>query len=335
MRTSTSLQAVAALLALALMSTACGGATTPSGSGAQKTYTLRVTDEVALGFAVNDALSAWKADVERKSKGQLKIQLFPNGQLLKDKDAVPAVAAGTIEMNISTPGGMAQLVPALQLFDLPYVFKDDKQLENLWDTPLGTVLNQKLTQKGVRGVMILPLTGHIVLAGPKPIRTMADIKGTKIRTYGGAAQQSALQALGATGVTVPPTEIATALATGVINGLATGMAYWYGNFKDPLPYAIAPEMWHSPYAVWVNDKFWTSLPPELQKIVIDGFKNSMPVGQKVVDGQEASAMASGHVVVLSAADQVPWRQATANVPDQYTDKLGADVVAAIKKLQAQ
>lgn len=299
-----------------------------SAAARTQTYEIKLTDEVAVNSALNSSLTAWKQMVEADTKGQVKVDLYPAGQLLSDADAVSAIQQNTIQMNVSTTGRMASIVPALKVFDFPYLFTSGPQLKYFWDRKLGKLLNAQLRSHDVRGLSIWPLTGRIVIATTKKVSSYQDLNGLKIRIYGSDAQAAALKALGAIGVTVQPSEIATAIATHVVDGIATGMTYWWQNYAQPLPYAIYTGMWQSPYAVWVNDSFWKSLPANLQKILLADLTKAKVVGLKIVAGAESTAAHSGHVTALTIKDLKVWRKLTAGVPKQYGKELGAAIVKA-------
>lgn len=324
---------VAALVTTAAVALAgCGASAGHSGS---QTYNLRVTDEVAVGSPLDNTLKAWKKEVEAHSHGRIKVSYYPAGQLMTDANSVDALSQGTIDMNVSTSAAMSKFDAALQLFDLPYAFPNNDALNHLWSSQVGQILNKQLKSHNVEGIATLPLTGHIVLATKRPVKSMSDLHGTKIRVYGGDAQIKTLSALGADGVTVPPTEVASAIQTGVVNGVATGMTYWYENFAQQLPYAVSPGMWTSPYVVWANSKTWDTMPTDLRHIVTESFADSQAVGQKTVAATEKKAEASGHVTVLSGAEKKQWEQATSGVAGQFTNLFGQDLLTAIDHLKAQ
>lgn len=299
-----------------------------SATAAKKTYVIKVTDEVAVNSALNASLTAWQKMVEKDTKGQVKVDLYPAGQLLSDADSIPAIQQGTIQMNVSTTGRMASIVPALKVFDFPYLISTGPQLRYFLKRKLGQLLNQQLEAKGVRAIAIWPLTGRIVIATSKPITSYRDLHGLNIRIYGSDAQAAALKALGANGVIVQPSEIATAIATHVVDGIATGMAYWWQNYHQSLPYAIYTGMWSSPYAVWMNNKFWKSLPAKLQKVILADLAKAKVVGAKIVAHSEKGATSSGHVTGLSNQDRKVWETLTASVPSQYVKTLGPAIVKA-------
>lgn len=310
----------------------CGGSADSNGS---KTYHLRVTDEVAVGAPLNQTLDAWKKEVESDSKGRIKVSIYPAGQLMTDANSVDAISQGTIDMNVSTTASMATVDPALQLFDLPYAFPSDSTLNQLWNSDVGRIINKQLSSHNVEGIATLPLTGHIVFATKNPVKDMSDLHGVKIRVYGGAVQVKTLSALGAVGVSVPPAEIASAVQTGVVNGIATGMTYWSQNFAQQLPYAVSSGVWQSPYVVWVNSHLWDSMPADLQQIVTKSFNDSMPVGQKTVESTEQQAETSGKVTVLTEDKQTQWEQATGSVSGEFTSQFGQDLLNAIDQLKTQ
>lgn len=292
-------------------------------------YTIKLTDEVPVNAPLSSALAAWKASVERDTHGQVKVDIFPAGQLLSDADAVNAIQQNTIQMNVSTTGRMASIIPSLQIFDFPYLFTSGPQIKYFWQRKAGQLINKRLEAKHVRGLAIWPMTGRIIIATSKKVTSQQDLAGLKIRIYGSAAQATALQALGATGVIVQPSEVATAIATHVVDGIATGITYWWQNFNGPLPYALYTSMWVSPYAIWANNDFWTKLPKSIQTILLNDLDKSEVVGLRQVLQNEKAAVASHHVTFLSKADMAAWRARTKNVAAQYASSVGADVVRAI------
>lgn len=325
MRASRFLPAVLILfLALALPA---AGSNSSGHAVQQEKITIRVAYESPVGGAVDITAKAWKNIVQRRSNFRVDVQLFPAGQLFNDRDAAAAVSAGNIDMNFGNPSWMGQYERGVQAFDLPYAFNTEKEFAEAWNGDIGKILNRRLAKRNVRGVYMWPLSGRDIIATKKPVVTLRDVSDLKIRVFGGKPHELAFDALGASGLTIPFPEVASAVQTGVVDGLITGMSFWYVAFPDTLPYAVDPGAWHAGFVVWTNTKFWSKVPPNIKQVLLKAFVTAGNKGRANVRTLEQQAIASDkvHVTILTCKQRQAWRRATQGVAKKFAGEIGADL----------
>jgi C4-dicarboxylate-binding protein DctP len=285
--------------------------------------TVRLSHEAPVGHFSDVSIEFWAKRVEELSKGSVKIQVFPNGQLYSDREAVRAIARGDLDMNVSITSWLTQIEPKLIVFNLPYLFDSTDDFVRVWDSEVGRKLSASLERKNVHALGIWP-TGRFAIGSVRPIRKLEDWKGLKIRVSGGKPHEVAVRALGGQAVTIPAPEVAAALETGVIQGASGAYSYWSSNFYKPLPYATVTRMWRSAFGVWANAKFWSNLPEDTRKIMEQAMREATAYEIDAVTKQEdtgaAKARAAGaEIIVLSDAEEARWKAATASVASQFPD----------------
>jgi len=302
-------------------------------SAAAEPIVVRLSHEAPVGHFSDLAIQSWAKRVEELTKGNVKIQIFPNGQLYSDREAVRAISRGDLDMNVSITSWLAQIEPKLILFNLPYVFDSTDEFVKMWDSEVGQKLAESLERRNVKALAVWP-TGRIAIGSKRPIHRLEDFKGLKIRVSGGKPHELAVRALGGQAVTIPAPEVAAALETGVIDGSNGAFSYWAGNFAKPLPYATVTRMWRSAFGVWANVKFWSQLPQDTRKIMEQALREATTYELEVVAKQEETSAArakemGAEIYELPDAEEARWKAATASVASQFPDL--ADIIAKMPK----
>ncbi len=219
--------------------------------------------------AYTDSVKAMIEDVKEATDGRLIIEPFPAGSLVPGKEVYNAVARGMVQMGGGVGGYYQNRVPLLALTaGLPYSFMNVDEALYFHDQ-LGF---EKMLQKACEKDGILYNTDNIYGTEPvfkKPIRTLADLQGTKVRSYGGLAKF--LGSLGATAIFLPGSEIYPALSTGVVEGAHWGAAQGATNmgFYEVAKYHMKPTLTISGQTCFLtNKKALEKLPADIQKAFI-------------------------------------------------------------------
>ncbi|MBR5172608.1 MAG: DctP family TRAP transporter solute-binding subunit, partial [Phascolarctobacterium sp.] len=156
-----------------------------------------------------------------KSKGSVTIQIYPAGQLYNDKNMNDAIISGGIDMGLNTVGRWATIVPAMDIFDVPFIFPSYEKVDKAIDSGLGEKLGNELMKKGVRP-LIWADYGFVQYANNKKlVKTPADFDGLKIRGYSKYSAET-IKAMGASSVTMGSSEVYMGIQRGTIDGQTSG-----------------------------------------------------------------------------------------------------------------
>ena len=248
-------------------------------------------------------------------------------------DCLTGVASGAGEMTFSGPHYLEQLEPAWKLGEAPGVFDNYAHFLKTMNTPAWKELQAKMAkEKGVTIVKWMLNVGDFWLFSNKgPIKSMADLKGQKIRFPGGEGFSKALGAMGATGISLPYTEVVTGLQTHMIDGLLTEMfaAVFFYDLPRYTKYCV-PVTWAvQPVCIVVGTKWWESLPKKERKAMQDVF-DRVDVHEYFDNAQAGitagwQANPATELVTLDGAEVKKWketmRQSTADLVKGIDPKL--------------
>ena len=210
--------AVAALAAaMALTVAGCGG----GDKKAEEKVTLKMATALPSSHPLVKAMDVLKDKANEKSKGSVTIQIYPAGQLYNDKNMNDAIISGGIDMGLNTVGRWATIVPAMDIFDVPFIFPSYEKVDKAIDSGLGEKLGNELMKKGVRP-LIWADYGFVQYANNKKlVKTPAEFDGLKIRGYSKYSAET-IKAMGASSVTMGSSEVYMGIQRGTIDGQTSG-----------------------------------------------------------------------------------------------------------------
>ncbi|MDX1489143.1 MAG: TRAP transporter substrate-binding protein DctP, partial [Acidiferrobacterales bacterium] len=147
---------------------------------------LRITLQLPLKHHLGQNLLDFKSEVERETKGELKIEIYPSAQLYKDKEVPKAVATGAIEMGVASITRFAGTIPAVDIFYVPFLFPNSQLVAKATapDGPIRGPLDAEILKTGARPLWWQAFGGAIILSKNAPIRLPEDMKGKKVRVFG-------------------------------------------------------------------------------------------------------------------------------------------------------
>ena len=229
-----------------------------------------ITHEIALTHWKHPLMEKYGKLVEERTKGRIKAELYPAGQLYSDKNAVAALGTGSVHMVWPVTVNVESLVPAFALMNFPMFLEDELMLKNpQFKKDLNVMLSKLLAPKGIRLIGVLRTSEALCIfrKGITP-KKVIDLKGLKIRTTGGLVWLDIWKSLGVTAVGMPASEMAAALAQGVIDGIHTSPAGWSQMVGMAAPYALKqPDFYIATYQALVDDKWFRQLPQDIQEIM--------------------------------------------------------------------
>jgi C4-dicarboxylate-binding protein DctP len=239
-----------------------------AGGASAQPFTMKLSSPT-INDVTQEWMKAFKAGVEARSGGKIKVELYPASQLGPIPRTVEGVALGTIEMTLPATGFLAALEPRFVVFDAPGLFDSMLHAERVFADP--EVAKRLATFGSTKGVepLITFVHGPLMLLAHRPIRAVADFKGQKIRVPGGAPMHiEPFRKLGASPVSIPLGEVMPAMQNHTIDGFIGGLTV-FTSFKY---YDVAKGLTRLPgshlvAAGLVNRNWMKSLGPELEGIV--------------------------------------------------------------------
>jgi tripartite ATP-independent transporter DctP family solute receptor len=316
--------AVAALAAaMALTVAGCGG----GDKKADQKVTLKMATALPSSHPLVKAMDVLKNKANEKSKGSVTIQIYPAGQLYNDKNMNDAIISGGIDMGLNTVGRWATIVPAMDIFDVPFIFPSYEKVDKAIDSGLGEKLGSELMKKGVRP-LIWADYGFVQYANNKKlVKTPADFDGLKIRGYSKYSAET-IKAMGASSVTMGSSEVYMGIQRGTIDGQTSGTT----AMRDRKMYEVHKYLTVTNHAspefiVAINEKSYSKLNAD-QKKALDAaaleVRDMIRANAKAEDLKAlADLKAKGMEVYEVPENELQaWRDATKPVWDIFIKENG-------------
>ncbi len=292
-------------------------------------------------------VAVFKSLVETASNGSIKVQLFPNGQLGKDNEVIAQVRDGIVESCISSAGGVAQHYPLVGVFDVPFAFPNIGVVHQVMslDSSFGKKFAADLEAKtsGLKVLGLLDSGGFFEFSNSKrPIKTVADMKGLRIRTMTLPTHETVVSSLGGQPTPLPWAEVYTALQTGVADGQMNPIPIIaFAKFDEVQKYLSITNHLITPYVWFINKGFYDGLSAEERDIVNWAARVAVDAGRGVSRIIEASDKGLPHLAkkmevnALAASELVKFREASQPAVRKLIEqKFGAEGVDMLEAMQA-
>jgi len=305
---------------------------------AQSPIVIKFSHVVAPDTPKGKGAQRFKELVEERSKGAIKVEVYPNSQLYKDKEELEALQLGSVQMLAPSLAKFGPLgVKEFEVFDLPFVFKDTEAFRNVTGGPVGWGLFSKLEPKGIKGLAYWDNGFHIMSAN-KPLHHVADFKGLKMRIQSSKVLDAQMRALGAIPQVMAFSELYQGLQSGVVDG-TEGVP---SNFFTQKIYEVQKHMTisnhgHLAYAVIVNKKFWEGLPPDARKILELSIRDATVYANAIAATENTQSLekikASGKTAVytLTPEETNEWKKALMPVHKEMESRVGKETIDAVYK----
>ncbi len=280
----------------------------------------------------------FKELAEKYTDGKVRVEVYPNSQLYKDKEEVEALQLGAVQMLAPSLAKFGPLgAREFEVFDLPYILPDKAALRRVTDGPLGAKLFKKLETKGITGLAYWD-NGFKVMSANKPLREVADFRGLKMRIQSSKVLEAQFKALGALPQVLPFSDVYQAMQTGVVDGSENTPSNIYTQkHHEVQKYATLSEHGYIGYAVIVNKKFWDGLPGDVSDALTRAMKEATAFANDSAQSDNDDAMAemrkSGRIqfIELTPEQKVSWRKALEPVQAEMTSRIGKDTIDEFRK----
>ncbi len=310
----------------------------------------RSADQIIIKFShvvANDtpkgkAAEKFKQLAEKYTGGRVKVELYPNSQLYKDREEMEALQHGAVQMLAPSVSKFGPLgVREFELFDLPYLIPDAETVDRVTDGDIGRNLFAKLEPKGLKGLAYWD-NGFKQFSANRPLRKPEDFRGLKMRIQSSKVLEAMMRELGALPQVMAFSEVYSALQQKVVDGTENPLS----NLYTQKMYEVQSNLTISDhgclvYAVITNRKFWEGLAADirtqLEKAMAETTRYERDIAKKENDDALAAVKASGktEVYVLSEAQRRLWKEALLPVQAKFEGVVGKDNLEAIRRIAAE
>ncbi|HYP33140.1 MAG TPA: TRAP transporter substrate-binding protein [Burkholderiaceae bacterium] len=305
---------------------------------AQAPITIKFSHVVAPDTPKGKGALRFKELAEQRTNGKVKVEVYPNSQLYKDKEEMEALQLGSVQMLAPSLSKFGPLgVKEFEVFDLPFLFKDTASFKNVTEGTLGQQLFAKLEPKGIRGMAYWDNGFHQMCAN-RPLHHVADFKGLKMRIQSSKVLDAQMRALGAIPQVMAFSELYQALQSGVVDGTeGTPSNFWTQKIYEVQKHITLSNHGHLAYAAIVNKKFWDGLPADIRTTLDTCMKEATIYANAIAATENVQALekirASGKTTVyqLTPAEALEWKKALMVVHKEMEGRVGKDAVAAAYK----
>ena len=305
---------------------------------AQAPIVIKFSHVVAPDTPKGKGAERFKQLAEERSKGRVKVEVYPNSQLYKDKEELEALQLGSVQMLAPSLAKFGPLgVKEFEVFDLPFMFSDTPAFRAVTDGPVGLGLLAKLEPKGIKGLAYWD-NGFDIMTANRPLHHVADLKGLKMRIQSSKVLDANMRALGAIPQVMAFSELYQGLQSGVVDGCENTPSNIYTQkLYEVQKHVTISNHGHIAYAVVVNKKFWEGLPADLRMLLEGAMKDATTYANAIAETENVDAVekikASGKSTVykLSAAETGEWKKAMFVVHKDMEARVGKDTVLMVQK----
>jgi len=324
------------ILTAVLVAATCLSAATVAAAEAQ--YVIKFSHVAAPDSPKGMGAERFKKLAEERTHGRVRVDVYPNSQLFKDKEELEALQMGSVQMlapSVSKFGPFG--VKEFEVFDLPFVMPDSESFLRVANSDFGRGMLNKLESRGVRGLAYWDASSRVISAN-RPIHRLADFKGLKIRINSSKVTETSMRDIGVIPQNMAFSEVYTALQTGVVDGAETVMTnVWTQKFYEVQKHVTVLHHTHQSYAVVVNKRFWDALPADVRGTLEGAMSDATTYVNGLTLAEERDALekikASGRTTVYepTPAEREEIRKAMVAVHREMEGRLGAANIQAMYK----
>lgn len=292
-------------------------------SGSTKTTTIKIANYYAVEHPVNIKLKdVFKKNVEEKTNGSIKIEIYPNNQLGDEQEYIEGVQTGSIQMAMS--GNLWEnTVPEFRVMQMPYMFMNYDHADEVLNGPIGESIYKYLEPLNVKVLASFPNGFREISNNIRPINTIEDTKGINLRVFEGETIIKLMKNLGFKTTVMSMAEVFTSLQQGVVDGQDNPLSnsYYSGYYEAQKFVAITNHM-YSPGYVVINNDVWKGLTTEEQTILKEAAQETadqIKISVKELD-QEITESIKKQGIVVTYPELQPFIEKSAPIIEEYIDK---------------
>jgi len=308
-----------------------------SSAFAQTKMVLKASDVHPLGYPTVEAVVRMGKKLEAATNGRLSVQMYASMQLGGEKEAIEQAQVGALQLARVSVGTLGPVVDDLNVFNLPFLFRDTAHMEKVIDGPVGQELLDKVTNNPntrLIGLAWMDAGARSLYDTKRPIKSIDDLKGLKVRVMGNPMFVDMMNALGGNGVAMGYDQVFSALQTGVVDGAENNPpSFYFDNHYQVAKFYTLTEHLIVPEMVVFSKKTWDSLSKDDQALVTK-FSQEMQLDERrlweLKEKDALDKMKTAGIQIDTIADKKPFQDAVKPVWDKY----GAKYAAMVKRIEA-
>jgi len=305
-------------------------------------YVIKFSHVVSPNTPKGKAADYFAKRVEELSHGRIKVEVYPNAQLGKDKAVLRKMKFNAVQMAAPSFSKFTGLVPQLGIFDLPFLFKDENHLHKVLDGEVGKKLMDMVTKKGYVALAYWDNGFKELSDSKRPLIKPDDCKGLKFRVMSSKVLIEQFKALGAIPVVLPFSEVYSALQQGVVDGQENTISNIYTKkFYEVQRYMTMSNHGYLGYLVVMSKKFWQKLPKDLKAIIKKAMKEATEkeriwakeLNSNQLNKIKAYAEKTGKLKIyyLTPQQRKEWEKRLRTIYPKFYDILGEDLIEKVIK----
>lgn len=272
--------------------------------------------------------------VAERLDGKVVVEVFPNSQLFGDNKVLEAMLLGDVQIGAPSLSKFSRYTKSLQLFDLPFLFKDMVAVEKFQKSDKGQEMLMSMEDKGIIGLGYLH-NGLKQLSSSKPLKVPADAKGLKFRIQASDVLAAQFEALDAVPLKKPFSEVFTLLQTKAIDGQENTWSNIYSKkFFEVQDYITESNHGLIDYLIVTSTEFWKGLPDDIRVEVKKALDEALMFGNQVAadkatqDRQKVVDSKRSEIITLGDAERAQWVEAMKPVWGKFEEEIGKDLIDA-------
>ena len=284
---------------------------------------FRSADVHPTDYPTVEAVRAMGKSMKEQSNGKLGVKVFASGALGAERDTIEQLKIGGLDMMRINAAPLNNIVPETIAISMPFVFRSIEHMRHVLDGPIGDEILAAMAEQGMVGLAFYDSGARSMYTVKRPIKSLADVKGMKIRVQQSDLFVAMMEALGANATPMPYGEVYTGLKTGIVDGAENNWpSYESSRHFEAAKYYNTTEHSMVPEVLVFSKKIWDTLSKEDQALLRKTAKESVPVMRKLWDERESKSRKvaeAGGAQVVSIADKKPFIDAMAPVYAKFAN----------------
>jgi len=306
---------------------------------AQAKLELKASDVHPAGYPTVVAVENFGKKLEQATNGRISVKMFPSMQLGGEKEAIEQAQIGAIQLARVSVGALGPVIDELNVFNLPFLFRNTAHMQQVIDGPIGQELLDKITNNpkaSLVGLCWMDAGARSMYDTKKAIANIDDLKGMKMRVMGNPMFVDMMNALGGNGVAMGYDQVFSALQTGVVDGAENNPpSFVFDNHFTVAKYYTLTEHLIVPEVLVLSKKTWDALSKDDQALVMKFAREAQLDERKLWQDYEKQAMekakAAG-IQIIEVANKKPFQDAVKPVWDKYGPRF-ADMIKRIQDVK--
>lgn len=307
-------------------------------SGIAADYIMKVSHVVSASTPKGKAADFLEKRIEELTAGKIDVQVFPNSQLYGDGEEIKALAMNNVQLIMPSLSKFTSVAPQMQLFDLPYIFRDKDHLYKVMDGEVGEILKSKVNEKKQMIALDYWDAGFKHFStNAKPIIVPEDATGKKYRIQSSKVLEAQFKAIGGNPQVLPFSEVYSALQQGVVDGTENPLSNFYTKkFHEVQSSLTLSSHGYLGYLVVMNEQFWNKLPKDLQEKVTQAMKEatalerkeSLEEDEKILTELKKYAKDTNklQIIELTAEQKQQWQKVMSSLYPKFYDVIDEDLI---------